>query len=85
MNVVEFGRVDLGSIESGLEHTLAQFKAGAFPYAQCCVIVFGKQDGTTHVRAYGKRSDSLAVDGWMARALFGYKDEEAPPQSGSVA
>ena len=85
MKVIEFNRVDLSSIEAGVEHTLNQIKQGAFPYAQCCIMVFGKQDGTTHVRAYGSRSDSLAVDGWMARALFGYKDEEAPPQSGSVA
>lgn len=72
MHVVEFNRIDLASIESGLEHTLAQIKAGAFPDAQACVLVIGRCDGATHVRAYGKRASPLEIDGWLGRALFGY-------------
>lgn len=42
MHAVDIKRVDLSRIEAGLEHTLAQFKAGAFPHAQACIIIFGR-------------------------------------------
>lgn len=85
MHAVDIKRVDLSSIEAGLEHTLAQVRAGKFPHAQACIIVFGRQDGATAVRAYGLRSSPLETDGWLTRALIGYKDIEDAPLSGSVA
>lgn len=84
MHAVDIKRVDLSSIEAGLEHTLKQVREGKFPYAQACVIVFGRQDGATATRAYGVRSSPLEIDGWLARALYQHDNDEDAPKSGSA-
>lgn len=85
MNAVDIKRVDLSSIEAGLEHTLKQIKAGAFSHASACILVIGRIDGTAHVRGYGVRSSPLEMDGWLARALQPSAETWTAPQSGSAA
>lgn len=74
MTIHEFKKVSLLNVPQKLRELADRLEQLGEPFSVVCVI--GRPNGRVSVRAFGERTDSLNVAGWLARGQT-YMTEDA--------